>query len=109
MSADVARDVSRSIIANLHDAARQIRDTRRGDDAGEASAHVAFAQTARNLLGDPAAGLARIGSDQNLGLHTEPGRFGSEGHAGCVHSCRIERILAGNAADSVGPEKLFAH
>ena len=75
-----------------------------GDHAGEACAHTAPGQSAGHLRGQPRTGLARIHSNEHLGIRPQVRCHASQCHAKSVHGVGVERKLARHSSNAVCPE-----
>src|ERR1700722_8395439 len=89
--------------------AGEIGDAGSGNYTGEAHVDAAAQKSAGYLRGDPRAGFASIHANDHTDSRREAAEVGAQSHAKSVDGGRVERILARQAANTVGAEELFAH
>src|SRR5258708_20831569 len=82
----------------------KVGDSGRGNDTGAFDLRSGFAQPGGQGVGDPCAGFTRVLADDQPSW--SGGQMMPEGEAHRVHGLLIQRILAGDATDSIGAEEL---
>src|ERR1041385_1601184 len=83
---------------------REVRDGRRGDYARAGRIDPGITQPADNLVGHPSARFARVLANDYAAR--AGGKMMTQRAANSIHRFFIQRIFAGNAADSVRAKKL---
>ena len=84
--------------------AREIRDARRGDDAGADHLHLRAAKSSRQHGADPCARLARVLANDHACAGVALGQTLAKRASNGVDRSPVQRILAGDASNSIGSE-----
>lgn len=85
------------------------RDAGSGEDAGGNGFGTGGRKAAGDSIGEMWAGFAGVAADEDAWARGKRAKIFAEGEADAVERGIVERILSGDAANSVGAKKLFCH
>src|ERR1700747_3181207 len=86
---------------------RQKGDSGRCDDTGALYRSSPVGEARGQSCGDPIAGLSSVHAEQNAGRRRLGGKCVCEGQPNRIDGGCVERWLAGDGADAVGPKELL--